>query len=345
MVTRHDTSSRPLADPERGFISALVGDGRPLIAVTAVILVACGAFAMFLAATGHFLPQDAQYLGMSAADLCTLHGCRIVHFMEHDRTAFGGALVAIGILYLWLVTFPLGAGESWAWWALALSGGAGFASFLAYLGYGYLDTWHGAATLSLLPLYGLGLARTRRLLPDRGGPGVLLRPSPGPPWRSRAGVGRLLLMATGSGMILGGATVLFVGMTSVFVPQDLRFMGIDAAGLHAINPRLVPLIAHDRAGFGGAIGSAGLTVLLCVWRGRASRSLWQALSLAAGAGFGAAIGVHFLIGYMEFSHLAPAYLGAAICAVGLVLFHPVRSLDWPEPGALDSPPLRPGSQA
>src|SRR4029453_8567137 len=112
----------------------------------------------------------------------------------------------------------------------------------------------------------------------------------------------------------------------------LRFMGIDAAGLRAINPRLVPLIAHDRAGFGGAIGSVGLTVLLCVWRGRASRSLWQALALAAGTGFGAAIGVHFLIGYTELSHLAPAYLGVAICAAGLALFRPACCLTGPNRG-------------
>ena len=166
-------------ESDRGFLEALVGDGRPLLAVTALILLVCGSFAMFLAATGHFLPQDIQYLGMSAADLCTLHGCRIVHFMQHDRTAFGGALVAIGVLYLWLVTFPLAAGEAWAWWTLALSGVAGFASFLAYLGYGYLDTWHGAATLVLLPLYGLGLARARRLLAGPAGPAVLA-PTEGP---------------------------------------------------------------------------------------------------------------------------------------------------------------------
>ena len=57
---------------------------------------------------------------MSAADFYVRNGCRVVHFMQHDRTAFGGALVAIGILYLWLVTFPLREGESWAWWTLAL---------------------------------------------------------------------------------------------------------------------------------------------------------------------------------------------------------------------------------
>ena len=103
----------------------------------------CGAFAIFQAATGHFLPHDAAYLGMTASELCALHSCRILHFMIHDRVSFGGVLVAIGVLYMWLASFPLRRRESWAWWALALSSLAGFLSFLSYLGYGSLDsaTW------------------------------------------------------------------------------------------------------------------------------------------------------------------------------------------------------------
>ena len=45
---------------------------------------------------------------------------------------------------------------------LLISGSVGFASFLAYLGYGYLDSWHGAATLVLLPTFGLGMYRAIR---------------------------------------------------------------------------------------------------------------------------------------------------------------------------------------
>src|SRR5689334_20554954 len=87
---------------ERGFLETLAGDGRPLLVLTALTLIGCGAFALFQAATGHFLPHDVEYLGMSAAQLCSLHGCRIVHFMIHDRVSFGGVLLAIGVIYLWL---------------------------------------------------------------------------------------------------------------------------------------------------------------------------------------------------------------------------------------------------
>ena len=84
--------------------------------IAAVFLVACGGFAIFQAATGHFLPHDTVYLGMTAPQLCALDNCRVLHFMIHDRISFGGVLVAIGVLYLWLAMFPLRLRESWAWW-------------------------------------------------------------------------------------------------------------------------------------------------------------------------------------------------------------------------------------
>ena len=137
----------------RGLLQALIGDGRPLLIFTGLSLVLSGGFALFLSATLHFLPHDIQYLGMSAEQLCAVRDCRVVYFMFHDRVSFGGALVAIGSLYMWLAEFPLRNREMWAWWLLVLSGVAGFGSFGAYLGYGYLDTWHGVATLLLLPVF------------------------------------------------------------------------------------------------------------------------------------------------------------------------------------------------
>jgi hypothetical protein len=69
---------------------------------------------------------------MSPTDLCQINECRIVHFMIHDRVSFGGSLITIAILYLWLAEFPLREGEPWAWWTLLVSGIVGFGSFLAY---------------------------------------------------------------------------------------------------------------------------------------------------------------------------------------------------------------------
>ena len=118
----------------RGLISALVGDGRPLLIFTGLMLVLSGAFALFLSANQHFLPHDVQFLGMTAKQLCGIQSCRIVHFMFHDRVAFGGALISVGSLYMWLAEFPLRERKAWAWWLFVISGLSGFGSFLAYLG-------------------------------------------------------------------------------------------------------------------------------------------------------------------------------------------------------------------
>jgi hypothetical protein len=299
-------------DDDRGFIATLAGDGRPLLVLTALALIASGAFAIFQAATGSFLPQDTDYLGMTARQLCALHECRVVHFMIHDRISFGGVLVAIGVMYLWLGEFPMRRREPWAWWALAISGFLGFLSFLAYLGYGYLDTWHGAATLVLLPLFGGGLLLTRDVARGR-------IEIPRIDLATRAGRGRALLLAATAGIVAAGVTISMVGMTAVFVPTDLQFIGATREQIAAINRHLVPLIAHDRAGFGGALVSCGAVMLLSVLFGKPSRSLWQALAIAGVAGFGTALGIHPVIGYTNAIHLAPAVAGCLVFAAGMLM--------------------------
>ena len=321
-----DRSREPapgLAAPA-SFLAALIGDGRPLLALTGLGLILAGAFALFLSATGSFLPQDVAYLGMDPRALCGVNQCRVVHFMFHDRVSFGGTIIAIGTLYLWLVHFPLRHGEEWAWWVFVASGTAGFASFLCYLGYGYLDTWHGLATLGLLPLYVGGLWKTRATLlaGSRAGWRSLLVPAVPLGWRTRADLGRDCLLAAGAGMTVAGTVIMLVGMTVVFVPEDLVYLGLSPAQLNALNVRLVPLIAHDRAGFGGGLTSCGLAVLLTVWKARQTPDLWQALLFAGLVGFGCAIGVHYPIHYLIFSHLAPAWAGAAVYLAGMVCSRP-----------------------
>ncbi len=305
------TVSTP-AITDEGLIHALVGDGRALFKLFALALAGSGVFVLFQAATGHFLPQDTAFLGLDAQQLCAYFDCRIVHFMIHDRVSFGGVLIATAVMYLWLAEFPLKQGKAWAWWTLAISGGVGFLTFLAYLGYGYLDTWHGAATLALIPLYVMALLRTRGLRAETE------RPLP-IDLRSTAGRGRVLLLAATFGMIAAGLTIMTVGMTTVFVPQDLEFMRAAAADVRAINGHLLPLIAHDRAGFGGALVSCGLAMFLVVIYARPSRSLWQALAIAGACGFSAAVGIHPIIGYTSLTHLGPAVFGCVVFFVGLAL--------------------------
>lgn len=307
---------------QRGLLQAWAGDGRSLLILVGVSLAFAGTFAIFLSTAGLLLPHDTAYLGMTTDELCAHHGCRIVSFMIHDRVAFGGALLAIGALYVWLAEFPLRAGRSWAWWALLVSGVLGFATFLLYLGYGYLDTWHGIGTLAMLPFFAVGLARSWPTLVGPRSVRASLRPAE--PLRRPVGSqwGRVALLATAAGMALAGLVVMAVGVSAVFVPQDVSFMGASSEQLRDINPRLVPLMAHDRAGFGGAVFVTGLLVTWCCWCAERSRSLWQTLCIVWLVGFGAAVGVHAAVGYTDILHLGPALIAASVFAVGLVLSAP-----------------------
>lgn len=304
-------------------LPAIGRGGVPWLTLSGVCLILSGGFAIFLGISGQFLPHEVHFLGMTPKDLCAVHACRIVHFMIHDRISFGGALVAIGLVYTWLALGALRRGEAWAWWLFLVSGLVGFGSFLAYLGYGYMDSWHGLATLALLPCFGLGLLAGHGEARKAGSLRQFHQQTRAR-WLSAHGMGRACLLGAAAGLALGGFTILLVGMTCVFVPEDLAYLGLDAADLHALNPRLVPLIAHDRAGFGGGVCCAGILIFTCVWCAPPSRSLWFALLLAGLAGFGTGIGVHPAVGYNNLVHLAPAVLGAVVYLAGLVLtFRPM----------------------
>ncbi len=311
-------ASKPKPDPN--LFSLLVEDGLPLLTLTGVALFLSGIFAIFLAARREFLPHDIGFLGMSADELCRFAECRIVRFMFHDRVAFGGTLIAVAVLCLWLAALPLRDGYRWAWFAFTVSGSTGFLSFLAYLGYGYLDSWHGVATLALLPCFVVGQVRSFSRASRLATPWIRSPQAAIAPIQLRHGRSRIL--ATGVGMIMAGVAILIIGMTRVFVPEDLAFIGLTRDVLQGINQRLIPLIAHDRAGFGGGLISSGLLVIICAWYAPPSRSYWQATAIAGIAGFGCAIAVHFVEGYTDSFHLAPAFAGALLFAFGSVLEFP-----------------------
>jgi hypothetical protein len=124
--------------------------------------------------------------------------------------------------------------------------------------------------------------------------------------------GRILLGTCALGLILAGLTIAIFGMTTVFVPSDLRFIGLDISALRRISPVLIPIISHDRAGFGGGLCSIGSLLLFMARCAELSRSLVEIVVLMGCAGFGCAIGVHFAVSYLDFFHLLPAFVGFAL---------------------------------
>ena len=68
----------------------------------------------------------------------------------------------------------------------------------------------------------------------------------------------------------------------------------------------------------------GLVILLtALWGFRpGERWLWWTLLLAGLPGYGAAIGVHYAVGYESAFHLAPAFLGLGLFAAALAASWP-----------------------
>jgi hypothetical protein len=290
---------------ERSLLDVILGDGRSLIALTGFSLLLSGGLAILQSVSGQLLPQDSHAIGMDSAALMHAANRHLLGFMFHDRVAYGGTLLAIGAAYLWLAAFPVKHREPWAWWSLLLSGAIGFLAFLTYLGKGYLDTWHGVATLFLLPVFIAGLWRSR--------PAIFALHSA---WQicphtfsSSGRWGRILLAICAIGLMLAGLTIALFGMTTIFVPSDLRFIGLSIPSLARISPMLIPLISHDRAGFGGGLCSIGCLLLFMARCADINRSFAEIVGVMGCSGFGFAIGVHFVVGYRDFFHLLPAFLG------------------------------------
>ncbi|WP_432138508.1 hypothetical protein [Streptomyces sp. bgisy154] len=261
---------------------------------------------------------DRDYLGMTLDDLHAVNH-HLVHFLQHDRITMAGTLVSIGTLYTGLAVGGMRRGRPWAREVLLLSGAVGFPTLFYFLATGYVETLHTAAAVMLLPMF-LAAVRRRPHAPPHG------RRVPDGPERERrrALVGQLLLVVTGAGLFVGGAVISAVGLTGVFVPTDLTYLGTDPRALEAANSRLVPFIAHDRAGFGGALMSAAVAIVpLAAWGWRRGESwVFWTLAVAGATGFLPAVVVHGSIHYTDFVHLAPVYFGIVLTAVGLLLSRP-----------------------
>lgn len=285
--------------------------------LTAIGILVVGLLALLVALTSVVLPYDETFTGLSRLDLHAISP-HLLAFMAHDRISLTGATVANGVLFAYLSWFGLRRGDHWARQAFMIGCGAGFLTFFLFLGYGYLDPLHLLACLVLLPFYLMALAKHRHV--ERA---VTTSLHNDRVWRIGQW-GQLLLIALGAGIMVTGTVIAAIGVTVVFVPQDLGFMRTTAGFLSSANPLLVPLVAHDRAGFGGALLTNGLTILLTsLWGFRpGERWLWWAMFVSGAPSYLAALWVHAAIGYTDFVHLLPVYVALAIFVAALTLSYP-----------------------
>ena len=274
-----------------------------------------GILALFFALNTVILQYDEHFIGLSREQLNVVNP-NILAFMAHDRMSLAGTMISAGLLYMALAYFGLRRGLHWAKIAFHSAAISGFLGILLFIGYGYFDWLHGLFWLLLAPIYWLSWRE-----------GKALKASP-MSWHEtndrawmRALYGQLLFVILGFSLVIGCVVISIIGITTVFVTTDITFLCMDRAMLQAISDQLIPVIAHDRAGFGSALISTGILVLcLSLWGFRAGeRWLWYTLLVGALPAFVAGIGTHFMIGYTSFIHLVPLYFLCVIYLLGLML--------------------------
>jgi dihydroorotate dehydrogenase len=277
------------------------------------------ALVIFLVAvTRTVLPYDEAFVGLSRDAMIAINP-RLLPFLAHDRVSLAGTMLSTGILYSGLAWGGIRAGRRWALNAISISAVTGFISFFLFLGYGYFDPLHALLTASLIPLWVMSLRS--RLVSQGFSPPPNLTNNRN--WL-QAQWGQLTFIAIGFGLIMGGLTITTVGIVNVFVPEDLQYMDTTAAILNAANSRLLPLIAHDRVGFGGNLISVGLAVLLLsLWGFRqGERWVWWTLALGGVPGFIAAVGIHLSVGYLNLLHLLPVLVALLLFTIALIFSFP-----------------------
>jgi dihydroorotate dehydrogenase len=271
-----------------------------------------GLMALVIAATRVVMPYDEATVGLTRDQIAAINE-HLLHFMQHDRVTLAGTMLSVSILYVALSLYGSRRGRHWAHVAMLASASAGFASFFLFLGFGYFDPFHAFVTAVLLQLLLLAahcdIPRERLMSPpeltnDRA-------------WRLSQW-GQLIFIVHGAVLVVAGCVIAFIGITTVFVPEDLEFMQTSAECLTAVHPRLVPLVAHDRATFGGMLIACGVCVLLSsLWGFRRGQAwLWWALMTAGGTAYCATILVHWHVGYTSLKHLLPAFGGLAMLLAG-----------------------------
>ena len=285
------------------------------IVALGVALTAGGLAALGLALSRVLLPYDEHYLGLTSVELKrTLP--RLFSFMAHDRATLAGVMIGLGWLYGCLGWRGTRTNRHGARTAVIASALAGFASFFAFFGFGYFDTLHAFVAAMLFQF------TVQIMVSEEGGakPTPISGDEEDRGWR-RAQLGQLLWVTHAVGLLLAGIFILGIGMTSVFVSEDLGFLCMTAQQAQELGARMIGVVAHDRASLGGMLLASGVAMLLPVlWCCRRGETwLWWAMAGLGLPAYGAALGIHFAVNYTDWRHIVPALIGLGLWLGGLAL--------------------------
>lgn len=274
-----------------------------------------GTIALFFSLTKVILFYDEAFMEMSRLELMALNP-NLYKFMSHDRMTLAGTMISGGFIYMQLARHGIRYGIHWSRKAFNIAAIIGFLGILLFIGFGYFDWLHGLFWLILLPLFIVGYRKTS--LAHQ--PPTSKNRTNHCLWK-KAVYGQLMFVMLGFSFVLGGAVISSIGATNVFVDTDLQYICMTQEQMNELNEKLIPVIAHDRAGFGSALLSVGLLVLMLgLWGFHEGATwMWRTFLFGGIPAFTTGILTHLYIGYIDFIHLLPAYFALAMYVAGLWL--------------------------
>lgn len=274
-----------------------------------------GVLATLFGITRVLLPYDEAFIGLQRSEIMN-YNPNIIAFMAHDRISLAGTMLSGGFLYMQLARHGIKRRLHWARVTYHTAAIIGFLGILLFLGFGYFDWLHGLFWLVLFPIYMKSVFESKHANQHPSSQHATNDRK----WK-RALVGQLFFIILGLSIIIGGIVISTIGVTNVFVSTDLLYLCLTEEMLHQISEQLIPVIAHDRAGFGSALISVGILVFfMSLWGFRQGEKwVWNTLALGALPAFIAGLGIHFVINYTNFIHLIPVYFLILLYVLGLFL--------------------------
>jgi dihydroorotate dehydrogenase len=277
-----------------------------------------GIIALIIGLTQVLLPYDEAFLGMKSEEIIA-YNHHLFHFMSHDRVCLAGVMISAGFMFMQLSYHGIRKGDHWARKAFVIAAAIGFLNLFYFIGFGYFDKLHFLYYLIIFPFFIFGLYRSRNMTTGSSGSNLHNSTS----WK-KSQLGQSMFVISGMCLLSAGIVISIIGMNGVFVPEDLMFFSLTPEQITSFNEKLIPLIAHDRAGFGGALISEGFLLLtIALWGYKeGAKWIWWTLAIGGLPGFLTGIGTHFMIGYDNHFHLSPAYLLFVFYLVGLIYSYP-----------------------
>ena len=161
-----------------------------------------------------------------------------------------------------------------------------------------LDAWHLLSAGADVVTIGAGLVCSGPGLVKRTNEAILSTiAEPPPPEPLSLDAGRrswFWALMLGWAMFGGGVMAAIIGSTRVVMPYDESLCGLTRTQMAAINPRLLPFMAHDRVSLAGTMLSIGILYSALAWFGIRHGETWARAAVLASATVGFLTFFYFL---------------------------------------------------